>query len=193
LDSKESIKSFTYLSDLVKDGGMPKEVLNWTQADVEKQFAAGKIAMMANGPWNIPTIKSDAPDLKWHVVKLPKDKIFSSVLGGENMGVIKGPNVAAAIKFLEYIGTPQVMKEYESRFNMFPPRMDVATDPTWTKDPVMAVFMDEMKYAMPRGPHPKWPELSNAMSTALQEAITQTKTPAQAAKDAQAKVVEILK
>jgi multiple sugar transport system substrate-binding protein len=193
LNSKEAIKSFTILADLVKDGSMPKEVINWTQADVEKQFAAGKLAMMVNGPWNIPAVKSDAPSMNWNVVKIPKDKVYSSVLGGENMGVIKGPNVAAAIKFLEYIGTQQVMKEYESRFNMFPPRKDVATDPAWTKDPIMSVFMDEMNYAMPRGPHPKWPEISNAMSTALQEVLTQTKTPQAAAKDAQAKVAEVLK
>jgi len=192
LDSKEAIKSFTFLADMVKDGSMPKEVLNWTQADVEKQFAAGKIAMMANGPWNIPAIKSDAPNLKWNVVKLPKDKVFTSVLGGENMGVVKGPNVAAACKFLEFIGEKKIMKEYSSRFNMFPPRTDVATDPAWTNDPIMAVFIDEMKYAMPRGPNPRWPEISNAISTALQEVLTGIKTPTAAAKDAQVKVAKIL-
>ena len=193
LNSKQAIRSFAVLSDLVKDGSMPKDVINWTQADVEKQFAAGKLAMMVNGPWNIPAVKSDAPDMKWSVVKIPKDKIYSSVLGGENMGVVKGKNVAAACKFLEFVANPKTVKEYEVRFNMFPPRKDVATDPAWTQDPVMQIFMDEMKYAMPRGPHPKWPEISNAMSTALQEVLTQAKTPEQAAKDAQAKVVEILK
>jgi len=193
LDSKEAIKSFTILANLVKDGSMPKEVINWTQADVEKQFAAGKLAMMVNGPWNIPAVNSDAPDLKWNVVKIPKDKVFSSVLGGENFGVVKGKNVEAACKFLQFVGSPQIMKEYEVKFNMFPPRQDVATDSAWTNDPIMQVFMDEMKYAMPRGPHPKWPEISNAMSTALQEVLTQAKTPTQAAKAAQAKVVEVLK
>jgi multiple sugar transport system substrate-binding protein len=193
LDSMEAVKSFTILAALVKDGSMPKEVINWTQADVEKQFAAGKLAMMVNGPWNIPTIKSDAPDMKWGVVKIPKDKKFSSVLGGENFGVVKGKNVKAACKFLQFVGSPQIMKEYEIKFNMFPPRQDVATDPAWTQDPVMRLFMDEMKYAMPRGPHPKWPEISNAISTALQEVLTGAKTPQSAAKDAQAKVAEVLK
>lgn len=113
LDSKEAIKSYTFLADLVQDGSMPKEVINWTQADVEKQFAAGKLAMMVNGPWNIPAVKSDAPDMKWGVVKIPKDKIFASVLGGENFGVVKGKNIEAACKFLQFVGSPQIMKEYE--------------------------------------------------------------------------------
>ncbi len=193
LNSKQAIASFSILSNLVKDGSMPKEVINWTQADVEKQFAAGKLAMMVNGPWNIPAIKSDAPELKWNVVKIPRDKVYTSVLGGENMGVVKGKNVASACKFLQFLAEPKIVREYEIRFNMFPPRKDVATDPAWAKDPVMQVFMDEMKYAMPRGPHPKWPEISNTMSTALQEVLTASKTPEQAAKDAQAKVAVILK
>ncbi|HBE81108.1 MAG TPA: ABC transporter substrate-binding protein [Firmicutes bacterium] len=193
LDSKQAIGSFAILNNLVKDGSMPKEVINWSQADVEKQFAAGKLAMMVNGPWNIPAVKSDAPDMKWSVVKIPKDKIYSSVLGGENLGVVKGNNVKAACKFLEFAADPKIVKEYELRYNMFPPRQDVAADKAWTEDPIMQVFMDEMKYAMPRGPHPKWPEISNAMSTALQEVLTGAKTPAQAAKDAQGKVAEVLK
>jgi multiple sugar transport system substrate-binding protein len=191
--SKQSIQSLTVLADLVKDGSMPKEVINWTQADVEKQFAAGKLAMMVNGPWNIPEVKRDAPGLKWSVVKIPRDKVYSSVLGGENLGVVNGKNVAAAWKFLQFVGSPKLVKEYSVRFNMFPPRQDVAGDKTWSEDPVMSVFMDQMKYAMPRGPHPKWPEISNAMITALQEVLTQAKTPEQAAKDAQAKVDAVLK
>lgn len=193
LDSKQAIKSFAILSDLVKDGSMPKEVINWTQADVMMQFSTGKLAMMVNGPWNIPEVKRNAPNMNWSVVKIPRDKIFSSVLGGENFGVVKGKNVEASWKFLQYVGSPKVVKEYAVKFNMFPPRQDVAGDKAWTEDPVMGVFMDEMKYAMPRGPHPKWPEISNAMSTALQEVLTQAKTPEAAAKDAQAKVAAALK
>ena len=56
-----------------------------------------------------------------------------------------------------------------------------------TKDPIMSVFLDELQYAMPRGPHAKWPEISDAMSTAFQESFTNAKTPEQAAKDAQVK------
>lgn len=192
LDSPEAISSYTILRDLVVDGSMPKEVISWTQADVEKQFAAGKLAMMVNGPWNIPEVKKDAPDLKWDVVKIPKDKVFSSVLGGENWAIVKGENVDAAWEFLKFAATPENVKESSVRFNMFPPRQDVAVDEAWTADPVMRVFMDEMQYAMPRGPHPKWPQISDAISTALQEVLTMVKTPEEAAKTAQESVEKAL-
>jgi multiple sugar transport system substrate-binding protein len=191
--TKEGIKSFEYLTGLIKDGSMSKEVISWVQADVMKQFIAGKAAMMVNGPWNIPDMKKDAPNMKWDVVKIPKDKVYTSVLGGENMAILKGKNEDAAWKFLQFIGKPETVKDYAVKFNMFPPRKDVASDKYWTSDPIIKIFMDEMQYAMPRGPHPKWPEISNALSTALQESLTQIKTPDKAAKDAQDSITNSLK
>jgi multiple sugar transport system substrate-binding protein len=193
LDSKEAISSYSILRDLIKDGSMPKEVINWTQADVEKQFAAGKLAMMVNGPWNIPQIKSDAPNLKWDVVKIPKDKVYASVLGGENWALVNGKNVEAAWKFLQFVADPKIVKEISIKINMFPPRKDVAVDKAWTADPIMSIFMDEMQYAMPRGPHPKWPQISDAISTALQEVLTMKLTPEKATQKAQKAVKNALK
>ena len=40
--------------------------------DVLAQFQNGKAAMMINGPWQIPTLQKDNPDLKWQVVTLPQ-------------------------------------------------------------------------------------------------------------------------
>lgn len=41
---------------------MSKEVINWTQGDVMNQFISGNIAMMVNGPWQVPTMREQAPD-----------------------------------------------------------------------------------------------------------------------------------
>lgn len=193
INSPEGIKSFTMISDLVKDGSMSKEVMNWVQSDVLKQFMAGKIAMMFNGPWQVPTLQKDAPDLKWNVTLIPKDKQYASVLGGENWGVVNGKNVDATVKFLKYVTQVDVLKGYIGKFGYFPSRKDLASDPQFTGDPIYKVFIDELQYAQPRGPHPKWPELSNAVSQALQEVIAGVKTPEAAAKDAQEKIDKAIK
>jgi multiple sugar transport system substrate-binding protein len=36
----------------------------------------------------------------------------------------------------------------------------------------MAVFLEQMKSAMPRGPLPNWPEVSEVIQLMLQEALT---------------------
>lgn len=194
IDSPQGIKALSYLTDLIKDHSMSGEVINWTQNDLEKQFVTKKAAMIVDGPWIINTIKSDAPSLNWGVVKIPKDKIFSSVLGGENWGIIKGPHEAEAWQFIKFTEQKNIMIEYAADFGFIPPIKDIAeNDDAITKDPVMSVFLDELQYAMPRGPHPKWPQISDAISTAMQESFTQIKTPEQAAKDAQVKIDSIIK
>ncbi|UJF32135.1 ABC transporter substrate-binding protein [Paenibacillus hexagrammi] len=193
VDSPQGVKAYSYLADLIKDQSVSKEVLNWTQADVMKQFAAGKIAMMVNGPWQIPELKTNAPDLQYGVALLPKGEKYASVLGGENLGVVNGKNVDDAVKFIKYVASPDVIKPFAQSFGYFPSRKDVATDKYWTEDPVLKVFNEEMQYAQPRGPHPKWPEISNALSSALQQTLTLSKTPEEAAKEAQTKINEVLK
>jgi multiple sugar transport system substrate-binding protein len=194
IGSKAGISSLTYLTDLIKDRSMSKDVVNWTQNDLEKQFVTNKAAMIEDGPWIINTIKKDAPNLNWGVVLLPKDKMYSSDLGGENWGIIKGHNEAAAWQFIKYTEQSDVMNAYCDLFGYIPPIKSVAeSNDKITKDPVMSVFYNELQYAMPRGPHPKWPQISDAMATAVQESLTNAETPEQAAKDAQAKIDAVLK
>lgn len=56
MDSEGGIKALTLAKDLVDSGAMSKECINWTQGDVMNQFISGNVAMMINGPWQIPTI-----------------------------------------------------------------------------------------------------------------------------------------
>jgi len=49
-----------------------------------------------------------------------------------------------------------------------------------------------MQYAQPRGPHAQWPEISDALSLAVNESITGTSTPADAAAKAQSTIDGIL-
>lgn len=189
----EGIKAFQFLTDLVNDGSMSKEVINWTQADVNKQFMAGNVAMMLNGPWQLPAIKSEAPDLNFGITLTPKDKEYSSVLGGENWAVINGDHVEATVDFLKYLAEPEILLSYISSLGYIPSRADVASDPMFTDDPYMSEFADQLQYAMPRGPSPVWPEISVALYTTLQESLTGQKTPEQAAVDAQAKIDLLIK
>lgn len=192
MDSAESIKAVAFLKELIDDGSMSKETINWGQGDIQKQFSVGKLAMFVGGPWMIPQITEDSKGMKFAVAKVPKDVKYASVLGGENIGIVKDKNTELAWKFLQYMGDQKIMKEFISQTGYFPPRKDVAQDPIWTNDPIKKVFMEQMQYAMPRGPHPKWPEMSAAIYTALQEALSGTASPEQACKQAQQVISPLL-
>ena len=126
INNDNGIKALTLVKDLVDAGSMSKEVINWTQGDVMNQFISGNIAMMVNGPWQVPTMREQAPDLNWDVTLLPKDAEYASCLGGENFGVIDGDNVDAALDFLQFATSKDEVASYIDDFGYIAARKDVA-------------------------------------------------------------------
>jgi len=192
LGSDKGIRALTLVKDLIDAGSMPKEVINWTQGDVMNQFISGNIAMMVNGPWQVPTMREQAPELKWNVALIPKDAQFTSVLGGENFAVIEGKKVDESVEFLKYATSAEKVASYIDGFGYIAARSDVA-EGQFTDDAIMKQFVEQMKYAQPRGPHARWPEISDAISLAFNQVIIGTETPESAAAAAQATIDGILK
>ncbi|KWX85410.1 hypothetical protein AMQ83_24905 [Paenibacillus riograndensis] len=193
LNSPEAASAVDFLSGLLEDGSMSKEVINIGMSDIEKQFAAGKVAMMVNGPWQTTSIEKDNPELDFGIALIPQGKQNASVLGGENIGMIQGKNKEAAWKFISWALSADSVRSYAEVSGAFPPRKDVAADKKYTEDPSLKVWMKQMESAMPRGPHAKWPELSTALSTAVQAAVTGAASTTDALAEAQATVDEMMK
>lgn len=191
VNSSGGIKAFSLLQNYVSKGYLSKESINWTQADVEKQFATGKAAMMLNGPWNIKTVQADAPNMKFGTTQIPKDAQYASVTGGENLGIIKGHNEAAGWKFLKYSCDNALV--YIDDMGYIPSRKDLAEKDTKINTEYMKAFVDILDYASPRGPEANWPKVSAALYTAEQEVMLNQKTPADAAKEAQTSIDSALK
>lgn len=184
INSAGGIKALSLYKELINAGAMSKEVINWTQGDAMNQFISGNLAMMINGPWQVPTMRREAPDLKWNVVGIPKDAKSASDLGGENFAVIDNENVDAALDFLKFACSAEQVKSYIDGFGYISSRKDVA-DTQYLDDPIMRVFVEQMQYAIARGPHYRWPEISDAISAAFNEVITGVSDPATAAAKAQ--------
>ena len=84
------------------------------------------------------------------------------------------------------------MKTYINDFGYIASRKDVAAT-QFTDDPIMKVFSAQMASAQPRGPHPRWPEISDALSLAMNESLTGIATPEAAAAKAQKTIDAIVK
>jgi multiple sugar transport system substrate-binding protein len=192
INNKAGIKALNFVGNLVRDGSMTKEAINWTQGDTMNQFITGNLAMMINGTWQVPTIREQVPGLKWNVAALPKDKENVSGLGGENISIIKNSKSDASLEFVKYVTAPERVKSYMDKFGYIASRKDVA-ETQYKDDSVMQFFIKEMRYAKARGPHPEWPSISDAISLAFNEVITQASTPEAAAAKAQKTINEIVK
>lgn len=187
IDSEGGIKALTLAKELVDSGSMSKECINWTQGDVMNQFISGNVAMMINGPWQIPTMKEEAPDLNWNVALIPKDAEYASCLGGENYAVIKDGNEEGALDFLEYSTSKEQVEFLMDSFGYISADKTIA-ESQFEGDAVMDVFTDELNYAKARGPLAEWPEVSNAISLSFNQVMTGEAEPADAAATAQATI-----
>lgn len=189
LASEESMKALDFLAGLVQNGYMSKEIVNWKQADAYQAFLAQKAAMFEAGTWHIPFFDEDIGDsFNYKVTLLPKDKEYSSVIGGENFGVCAGTeHMDACIHFMKWLQSKETIGSWCSSAGKLPPRMDsLELYDAWTSDERYVVFNEELNYAVARGPHESWPVISEAIYSAEQSVIlghSDTKTAFQSAYD----------
>ena len=191
-DLEDGVDAYKLMQEMIEDGSWTKECVNWTQSDVNNNFMAGNLAMQQNGPWQIPGIEANAPDLNYGVTVLPKKDADSeqatSILGGENMGVVNKDDTSGAEAFLKYYDQTDVMVDAMKQYGSYPPKTEAAKDSYWTDDPIQKAFLTQIDTSIPRGPSAAWPSYSSAIQTGFQEVMTSAKTPEQAAKDTQAAV-----
>lgn len=193
INSDGGKKALGFVQNLVESGVMSKECINWTQGDVMNQFISGNVAMMINGPWQIPTMRQEAPDLKWDVTLIPKDAEYASDLGGENYAVIAGGNEAGALNFLEFATQQDQVSFMMNTMGYISADKEIAkTQFTSEDEKVYQKFIEQMDYTKARGPLADWPSVSDAISLAFNQVMTGAADPEKAAQDAQATIDSIV-
>lgn len=175
-DSPGAKKAMNFIKDLVEDGSLSANMINWDQSDVLVQFQTEKAAMMENGPWQIPILEEESEDLNWGVFLMPTDETSASVLGGENWAITAdSENKKEAWDFLMWTQEPEVLGPMHELGGRLPSRGDVGTDDqyVWQQDENVSVFMEQLETAKPRAYGTKYPEISNNVQEAIQRVITE--------------------
>jgi len=179
--------------DMVNGGSMSQAILGLGQWATKDEFGNGRAAMMLNGPWCIPPMNSIYPDLNWEISAVPQDQVPASILGGENYGVTKdSPNADAAWEYIRWTQEPENYKQFLQDAGMFPSRSDVAEDPYWADDPVLSIFLEQVKIARARAYGANYAEMSNALQDAIQAALTGSKSVQDALDGAAAIITPLL-
>jgi multiple sugar transport system substrate-binding protein len=192
LDSEGAVKALAYWTDLYTSGVVIQDAISTGQWDLTGVFNAGGSAMHVSGPWELSRM-SETADFDWRVALLPTpdgSDLRSSALG-EFAHVIAATteHPAEAFEFIDWFHSNEA--DMWNRFGLFPAFDGVDSNPTNFVD-AFAVFSEQLKYAGVRGPHPKWPQISKAIQTAIQSALTEQRTPEEALDIAAASVAEAL-
>lgn len=184
-------------SDLVEGGYATPEVVNMTQNEAVGLLAGGNAAMAISGPWSLGLM--DAVDFDWGLALLPIVEdvgVRSSALGGYNMAIMAmSDNPEDAWEFITWLQLPENIRRFYWDYlggARIPSRADIADEPgRWVEDERLRVFIEQLRYAAPRGPHPRWPAISEAIQVAIQKALTGQASPQEALDEAAAAIAEV--
>ncbi|MDT4937820.1 MAG: multiple sugar transport system substrate-binding protein, partial [Pseudonocardiales bacterium] len=185
LNSPQSVASLQLVSDMLNAGSMPKDILTWNQSNVEEQFANGTLAMMVNGPWQLPVLAKANVD--FGIVTMPVPDAGgtpSSPLGGEVWAASQGAHSAQAVAVIKCMTAATNAATWSKLVNYVPANQAAATQLP-AQVPSMQTFVDEIAGAKGRTAElgPDYPKYSQALWTAVQAVLSGHSSP-QAALDA---------
>ncbi|TDG00152.1 ABC transporter substrate-binding protein [Paenibacillus piri] len=101
---------------MVKPGYITSDMVGLNGDQIISEFSAGKTAMILGGPWNNGAIDKQNPNLKYSMMAVPGLKAGSEYYFGAP-GIAyavnsKTKNKDAALKFLDYLASPDGLKAY---------------------------------------------------------------------------------
>lgn len=192
LDSPGAVEALSFWRTMVDRGFATRDVLTMRQYEVANTFMAGNAAMIVTGPWDLPRIAQGSRH-RWAVALLPvhQDRnIRASALGDFLLCVPRGArNRAGALRVLDHMLSDATLAQAWAGGRL-PPRPGLIRNAEFPE--ALATFEEQMQFARMRGPHPRWPEISRPIQTAIQEAITGRATPQAALQRAAQQVNAIL-
>lgn len=180
LNSEGGVKALTLWKTFLDEKLASPDTIGRSQWVSTATFNAGNTAMAISGPWEINRMLKDAK-FDWGVTLLPTATAGgtrASAMGDYNWVIFKSTkHPKEAFKALEFFAAQD--KDMYARFGQLPARKDIAIAATGDakKDAALKVFLDQMQYSQPRGPHPEWAKISKAIQDAIQQALTGAASP----------------
>ncbi len=168
-------RAYGFLYDLIASGGMDANCINYSQIDVARKFIAGETVMMENGPWVLPML--DEAGISYGIVPLPADVRSRSVVGGENIGILRGKNAEGAREFLRYCARDEVMKSFCDTTFVLPAKRTLGSG----ENGAMDVFARQMETAVLRTENEHWNTLRDKLPQGIYEMMADGKTAEEAA------------
>lgn len=195
-DTEEVREVLQFMVDGIKDGAVPRATLTYKEEEARRAFESGRATFMRNWPYAY-TLGQEAAGVrgKFEVAPFPawEGGEGASVLGGYNLAVSEfsdNPDGAAAL--IDYLTSEEAQTTYAEAAT--PP---VLTD-IYEADSVKEAlpFAEELRSAIEQGRSrpvsPVYPQISEAISTNVYEALSGDQAVDEAAKSMQADIEKAL-
>ncbi len=190
INGPQSVAAFQLLVDLYNKGCLSPNLLGGGVGTAQGH-ATGQYAMIIDGPWMVDIYKADFPDFQVNFALVPRgpDGTTSSVVGGQNVVVFtQSKHKEAAIQWARFLLSDEAQLTMAER-GVIPTRADLIGHERLPG--YFDIFLEQLKTAQARVPHPKWSEMDNAINNAFQRMLRGEQT-VQEALDQAAEEINVL-
>lgn len=197
-DTPASVETLQWLTDLAqKEGVSPKGTIAW--GTTPQDFIDGKTAMMVTTTGNLTTVR-DNVKFPFGVAMLPEKTQRGSPTGGGNLYVFKNTTPAqqkAAMAFIRWVSAPEQAARWSIATGYVatsPAAWETALMQDYVKQvPQALVAREQLKYSQPELSTYNSVQIQQLLNHAIEAAVTQVKTPAEALRSAQKQADRLLK
>jgi multiple sugar transport system substrate-binding protein len=197
IDSPENLAALQFMVDGIKSGAAPKAVTTYMEEPSRRAFEAGRVTFLRNWPYVYATAnRAKATKGKFKVMPFPEWEGGgkAGILGGANLVISTfSKNPGASLKFIDYMTSKDRQAEDIVKFSDATPLIEVYDDPEVQKaQPFSAELKQAVENSQSRPVSPVYPQISQAIYTNVNEALSGKTSPEDALKQAQTDVEQAL-
>lgn len=198
LNQPAAVEALQFWRDMAaKHQVMPTGTIEW--GTLRQAFVQGRTAMMWHTTGNLTAVRNEAK-FDFGVAMLPANKQPGSPTGGGNFYLFKGASEAekaAALRFIRFMTAPERAAQWSIATGyvaVSPAAYETSVMQAYAKDfPQAIVARDQLDVAIPEFATYETARVREALSNAVQAALTGSRTPKQALDEAQATAERLLK
>ena len=189
INDAAGVKTLKYFQDMIREGIMSRECITWSQGGTAEQFSSGRVAMMLHGCWKVNSFRTDFPELDFGVFEVPAGSDSqATVFGGSNIAIINNKKVDISLEVMHYLIKEAQVSRYCKLSGSAPTVLGALESKIYAdmiNDPEYGVFYKSIEFGRTRPADIIYPSISAAIQTCLQEVFSLSRTPQEAANDAQ--------
>ncbi|WP_245665312.1 sugar ABC transporter substrate-binding protein [Actinoplanes subtropicus] len=190
LDSPQAVSALTLWTDWLKKGYAPNSVINNTQTTSWQEFASGDFAFSENGTWQLAN--AEKLGFSYGIIPVPASAggTAPAPTGGEFVSIpvqSKTDRYATSEKLVSCLTSPDNLLTTDTTLSYIAP-VAAVQEKQVAANPKLKVWVDAVQAAKGRtGDNlgTKYPKISEPLWTAVQAALSGSKSPQDALKAAQ--------
>ena len=181
-DTPEWEEAFTYYKSFFDEGIAEPRRLEG--GEIEQAFINGEVGAFYSGPFHVSLLLDQGGEEfadKFAVTMVPGADSRTSFTGGGNLAVFEDTdNRDAAWKLVRWLSQPETQISWYEISTDLPSVQEAWDDPTFSEDPYLSVFGEQLQDSKAPPAIPTWAQVSAVIDQELEKTTRGETTPADA-------------